>query len=66
MSIEGLVIKLSEDLLFDIIDGIALAAMAGIEHGQIKSAVLAKITDPALIPAELRRIRIEAIDRMGT
>lgn len=66
MGLESLLVNLTEDLLMDIVEGAATAAAAGIEHSDIKAAVRAKISDPALIPAELRRIADERIDRMGT
>jgi hypothetical protein len=66
MSLEGLLATLTEEILFDIIEGVATAAAAGIEHSEIKAVVRANIKDPALIPAELRRLRDSAIDQMGT
>jgi hypothetical protein len=66
MSIEGLVIRLSEELIFDILDAAATAMAAGIEASEIKATVRANINDPAKIPGELRRLATEAVGRMGT
>lgn len=65
MSTETVLVKLTENLLLDILEGALTAAAAGMEHTDIKAAVRAKISDPSQIPAELRRIRDEAISKLG-
>lgn len=58
--------KITEELLLDIVDGALTAAAAGMEQSAIKAAIRASVQDPEKIPAELRRIRDEAIDKLGT